>query len=87
MKRLVIFCGRKFCVSIIVFVFFYMGAAVKNVGNPGQSLWFIAPVLAQSRPSEAAAPEKRPMFHLCRRAISCIIYWKSRKNLITERRR
>ena len=58
MKRLVNFCGRKFCVSIIIFVFLFMGAAANHVGDSGQSLWFLTPALAQSRPSEAAAPRE-----------------------------
>ena len=36
MRRLVSFCGRKFCVSIIIFVFFYMSAVAKNMGDSGQ---------------------------------------------------
>jgi flagellar motility protein MotE (MotC chaperone) len=55
MTRLVNFCDRKFCVSIIIFVFFYMSAVAKNMGDSGESLWSHTPVLAQSRPSEAAA--------------------------------
>ena len=58
MKRIVNFCGTKFCLFIIIFVFFYMSAAVKNVGNSSQSLWFVTSVLAQSRPSESAAPKE-----------------------------
>ncbi len=58
MKRLVNFCGRKFCVSIIIFVFLYMGTAANHVDDSGQSLWFLTPALAQSRPSEAAAPRE-----------------------------
>ena len=58
MRRLVNFCGRKFCVSIIIFVFFYMSAMAKNMGDGGQSLLSLTPVLAQSRPSEAVAPRE-----------------------------
>jgi len=58
MRRLVSFCGRKFCVSIIIFVFFYMSAVAKNMGDSGQPLWSLTPVLAQSRPSEAVAPRE-----------------------------
>ncbi|MGO9137333.1 MAG: SPOR domain-containing protein [Syntrophales bacterium] len=57
MRRLVSFCSKKFCVSIIISVFFCMSAVAKNMGDTGQSLWSASPVLAQSRPSEAVAPE------------------------------
>jgi flagellar motility protein MotE (MotC chaperone) len=58
MKRLVNFSGTKFCLSIILLVFFFMGAAVENMDTSGQSSWFVATVLAQSRPSEVGAPKE-----------------------------
>jgi len=58
MKKLVDFCGTKICMSIIIFVFFYMNVTVKNMGHSGQSLLFVASALAQPRPSETATPQE-----------------------------
>jgi flagellar motility protein MotE (MotC chaperone) len=57
-KRLVNFRSRKFCASIIVFVFFSASAVARNVGDTGQTLWFVPSVLAQSGQSEAVAPRE-----------------------------
>ena len=59
MKRLVNFCSRTFCVSIVIFAFFYVSAVAKNIGDTGQSLWCVASALAQSGPSEAVAPREQ----------------------------
>ncbi|MGZ6230481.1 MAG: SPOR domain-containing protein [Syntrophales bacterium] len=57
-KRLVNFCSRKFCVSIIILVFFSASAAARNVGDTGNSLWSVASALAQPGPSEVVAPRE-----------------------------
>jgi flagellar motility protein MotE (MotC chaperone) len=56
MRKLVNFFGRIFSMSIIVFMFFHVSAMMKNMGDSDLALWSLTPVLAQPRPSEAAAP-------------------------------